>query len=185
MINFFLSVFILLVCLGGTLSAQFKGIRAGFQSSTIKGDDIRQLNSLNNFYIGGFHVNKFGGIFGFYKGLEYFQNGIYNDENNFKRVHTISVPLMLRAKIGPAFASAGFGANFRVAESAQEFGEDLLSSDDRKSPFLDVPVLVGGGIKVLFMTIEARYGYGLLNATKLDGVDAHNSYWQIGLGFSI
>jgi hypothetical protein len=178
-------LFLVLFLIGGMSMAQSRGLRAGYQSSTIKGDDVRQVNGLDNFYIGAFHVNDFGGFFGFYKGIEYFQAGIYNDDNNFKRVHTISVPLMLRAKIGPAFAQAGFGANFKVGESAQEFGEDLLSDDNRKSPFMDVPVLVGGGIKVLFMTIEARYGYGLLNATKLEDVDAHNSYWQIGLGFSL
>ena len=185
MMKYSLGFFLIIVLAGGSLFSQSKGIRAGFQSSTIKGDDVRQVNSLSSFYIGAFHVNEFGGFFGFNKGIEYFQTGIYNDENNFKRVHTISIPLMLRAKIGPAFASAGFGANFKVGESAQEFGEDLLSDDNRKSPFLDVPVLVGGGLKVAFLTIEARYGYGLLNATKVEGLDAHNSYWQLGLGFSL
>ncbi len=169
----------------GETIAQATGLRAGFQSSNIKGDDSPEVNALSNFYIGAFHINDFAGFFGFYKGVEYFQAGLYNNEENFKRVHTISVPLMLRAKIGPAFVNAGFGANFKISEKAQEFGEDLLQDDQRKSPFLDVPVLVGGGIKIAIVTIEARYGYGLLNATKLENADLHNSYWQIGIGVSL
>ncbi len=165
--------------------AQSKGLRAGYQTATIKGDDAPEVNSLNSFFIGAFHINDFGGIFGFYKGIEYFQTGLHNDDDNFKRVHTISIPLMLRAKIGPAFANAGFGANFNVSEKAKEFGEDLITDDDRKSPFFDLPVVVGAGLKFAMLTIEARYGYGLLDATKIEGVDLHNGYWQIGIGLSL
>lgn len=183
--NFTAGLIVALFLLGGMLMAQSKGLRAGLQSATINGDNAPEVNSLNNFYVGAFHVNDFAAIFGFYKGLEYFQVGLYNNEDNFKRVHTISLPLMLRAKIGPAFANAGFGANFKITESAQEFGEDLLKSDARKSPLFDLPVIVGAGFKVAILTVELRYGYGLLNATKLDKVDLHNSYWQLGLGFSL
>lgn len=165
--------------------AQSKGLRAGYQSATIKGDDAPEVNSLSSFFIGAFHVNDFGGIFGFYKGIEYFQVGLQNDDENFKRVHTISIPLMLRAKIGPAFANAGFGANFNVSEKAQQYGEDLLKDDALRSPFFDLPVVVGAGLKFAMLTIEARYGYGLLDATKIDNVDLHNGYWQIGVGLSL
>lgn len=177
-----LAIVVLVSGLSG-LFAQSTGLRVGLQSARLAGLEY-DVNRLRSFYIGAYHINDFAGFFGFNKGLEYSQMGFMDNEDNFRRVHTISVPLLLRAKIGPAFATAGLGANFKISESARLFGEDILTDSQYKSPFFDLPVLVGAGMKVAILTFELRYGYGLIDASKLDEFEVHNSYWQLGMAVS-
>ena len=159
---------------------QSHGVRAGFQASgQFEGSD-QQFGTLNTFYVGVFRNDDIAPFLDWHKGIEYMQAGFYSDDDNFRRIHTISVPIALRAKLGPVFALAGLGANFRVGETFELLGTDVLD-DDSKANFFDLPLLLGAGVKIAIITIEARYGYGLLEVN--DGIN--NAYLQLGVGVSL
>jgi len=94
------------------------GIRAGFHSAYMvnNGEKPDTANSLNNFYIGFFHEKKIASMFYWGSGLEYFQNGTKHDNGNKNVLHTLSIPLDLKFKIGPLYALGGAAANFKIAE---------------------------------------------------------------------
>ena len=153
------------------------GIRAGWHYATLVGSALED-NPNNSFYIGLYRNNEFGGLFALHTGLEYFQNGAKLDENNYSKLHYISVPIGLRVKIGPAFALAGPALNFKVAESNRVLGQSIDNTD---AAFFDLPIFLGAGVKIAMFTIEARYAWGLLEVTE--GVK--NQYLQLGLGLQL
>ena len=81
------------------------GIRAGYHLASMvedgsKPDDAKNLSS---FYVGFFREQPLKGIFAFNGGLEYFQNGQkYKDVDRKRVIHTLSIPVNLKVKIGPA-----------------------------------------------------------------------------------
>jgi hypothetical protein len=158
------------------------GVRAGYQSASWHkdGSEVAGTDPLNSFYAGLFKDNKILPALHFGIGAEYFQNG-YSLSSASKRVlHYISIPLYLKAKIGPVFALGGFGVNFKVAEKIYSNNVAANPTDEEKSNTVDFPALLGLGAKISIFTIEARYHYGL--AEVKDG--AHNQYFQIGAGIS-
>ncbi len=171
-----LFVLVLMITCSVQLSAQSQGIRAGWHYSDIFWGDQELGDPLNSFYVGFFRNN---GIFNteilaLHTGLEYFQNGFaYKDSDEKFVLHYISLPVALRVKLGPVFALGGVGLNFKLAGNTSAH-EDVN--------FFDLPVLAGLGVKIFMITIEARYGWGLLNV--YDNIDAKNQYFQIGAGIS-
>lgn len=158
------------------------GIRAGWQAATLVKDGNRPdtAQNLNRFYVGFFRDTKIIPMLHFGSGLEYFQNGI-SYTNDFERVlHTISVPLDLKVKLGPVFALGGIAANFKVSEKVKIGGEYVTPLEGDKSAWFDAPVFLGAGLKIAFVTIEARYHWGLIEVR--DG--KHSQYLQIGAGLS-
>lgn len=176
-------IFSLTLVIAFALSADLKaqklvGFRAGWHNAVLSGSSLEDYPN-NNFYIGAYRNNKFGGIFAFHTGLEYFQNGAKKDDNNYRKLHYISVPLGLRVKLGPVFALAGPALNFKVGESSRYLGQSIDADD--KAAFFDLPAFIGAGVKFLMFTVEARYAVGLLEVN--DGV--RNQYFQLGLGLQL
>lgn len=169
-----------IVILSFSASAQKHGIRAGYQAAGQFESGSQQYGTLNNFYAGVFRNDDIVPFLDWHKGVEYIQAGFYSDENNFRRIHTISVPMALRAKVGPVFALAGVAGNFKVAERFELGGTDVLD-DDTKASFFDLPVIAGVGVKFAIVTIEARYAHGLLEVNN----DLNNAYFQLGVGLSL
>ena len=158
------------------------GIRGGFQSSTLVMDGATpyEANSLNSFYVGFFNENKIVPMLHFGKGLEYFQNGIAYSSNSERILHTLSVPLYFKFKIGPVFALGGAGANFKVSEKFTAGDYEVSPSDATKSNWFDIPVFLGAGVKILFITVDARYHWGLLDVRN----GLHSRYFQLGAAVS-
>jgi len=152
------------------------GIRAGWHMATLtkEGEKIDTTNQLNSFYVGFSNETKIASLLYWGKGIEYFQNGVEYTENTQRIFHTISVPLNLKLKIGPVFGRAGAAANFKISEK-YKFG-DASYDPPNKANWFDVPVFLGAGINILFVSVEARYHWGLLEAT--DGF--YNRYFQVG-----
>ncbi len=177
------SIFIVVLLIAIGFSTDLKaqkliGIRAGWHYATLVGSPLED-NPNNTFYIGLYRNNKFGGIFAIHTGLEYFQNGAKLDDNNYRKLHYISVPLGLRVKLGPVYALGGPALNFKVAESSRVLGQSI--DDDNKAAFFDLPVFLGAGVKIFMFTVEARYAWGLLDVN--DGVT--NQYLQLGVGLQL
>jgi len=97
---------------------ELAGIRFGFHSAGLVKDGERPdtANSLNNLYIGFFREKKIASLFYWGSGVEYFQNGTKYSNNSKRVLHTLSVPLNLKLKVGPIFGVAGAAANFKVSE---------------------------------------------------------------------
>jgi hypothetical protein len=158
------------------------GIRAGFHSASMmeKGSKPDTANSLNNFYVGLYGDKKIAPALYLGTGIEYFQNGLKYPGDSKRVLHTVSVPVDLKLKLGPVFALGGVAANFIVSEKLSPGDNNYTPADNSKSNWFDVPVFVGAGLKVLFLTVEARYHWGLLEARE----GLYNRYFQIGAAIS-
>jgi hypothetical protein len=158
------------------------GIRAGWHYAVLEkeGGKPDTANALNSFYVGFFRSTKLIPLLHFGSGIEYFQNGMSYTNNTDRILHTISVPLDLRLKLGPVFVLGGVAANFKVSEKIKIGGESINPLEADKTNWFDVPVFLGAGLKIFFVTIEARYHWGLLEARN----GYHNQYFQLGAGIS-
>jgi hypothetical protein len=184
-----ISLFILIFIIS-TVSSQAQdkdkkqkiGIRGGWQLSSmvVDGNKPDTAQYLNSFYIGLFRDNKLASILYFGTGIEYFQNGLKYSNNTKRVVHTISIPLGLKLKLGPVFILGGAAANVKVSEK-------IIIGDDKYDPvegnrteWFDVAAFAGAGVKIFFLSVEARYHWGLLDVRN----DLKNRYFQLGLGVS-
>ena len=159
------------------------GIRAGWHSALVTRDGAGILNTepLNTFYVGVFKEKQLASILNIGSGLEYFQNGFQSSVIDLKRkLHYVSLPVYLKVKVGPVFATGGTAFNFKVAENIK-FLDTSLDPLTEKSRIFDLPLQVGLGVKVFFISIEARYNWGMIN---LNEIGTRNQYLQVGLAAS-
>ncbi len=161
------------------------GIRGGYQVGNLFVDGDAMENNFNTFYLGVFKEVKLLPLIRIGTGLDYLQNGTFEDSDNKINLHYLSAPLYLKLKVGPVFALAGAAANFKVGEKWTISGSKISGFDSKS---FDLPVFAGLGVKFAFLTIEARYYYGTTTIND-DAISvtkgAHNEFFQIGLGASI
>ena len=159
------------------------GIRAGFNSASMveQGTKPDTAFSLNSFYVGFYDEKKVAPLLFLGTGIEYFQNGIKYTGESKRVLHTISIPVDLKVKLGPVFALGGLAANFKVAEKFFPGDNKGTLYENEKSNWFDVPVFLGAGIKILFISLEARYHWGLIEASNGN----YNRYFQIGAAISL
>jgi hypothetical protein len=112
----------------------------------------------------------------FGSGVEYYQTGSKLDDNNKLVLHYISLPLSLKAKIGPLQAYGGIHGAVKVASSQTVLGQS--TSVEGYSSF-DAGAFVGLGLKVAFIGAEARYTWGLVDINN----GYKNNFFQAGLTF--
>lgn len=157
------------------------GVRAGWNYAAmfIDGDQLAGTDRMNSFYVGLFKEKKIVPLLRFGSGIEYFKNG-YTLSGDLKReMHYISIPLYLKVKIGPVYATGGSGLNFLVSEKLPESA--LLDPlNNQKTSFFDMPFQLGAGLKILMFSIEARYNWGMFNVNG----DANDQYLQLGFTVS-
>ena len=156
------------------------GVRAGYHLASMVTDGSKPdtAKNLSSFYVGFVREQPLKGIFYYGGGLEYFQNGQKFNNDRKRVIHYLSIPAHLKVKIGPAFALGGITANFKMAEKIHNKGDKESPSKDNKANWFDSAAFAGAGIKIAFVTIEARYHWGLVNA----GRGLHNRYFQLGAG---
>ena len=132
--------------------------------------------NLSSFYVGFFREQPLKGIFSSNAGIEYFQNGQKFDGDSRRLIHTLSIPVNVKVKIGPAFAVGGITANFKAAERYVNNGEKIKPEKGNKANWFDSAAFAGAGVKISVFMVEARYHWGLVNM----GNGLHNRYFQIG-----
>lgn len=159
------------------------GIRGGFHSAVMVegGSKPDTASALSSFYIGFFKDKKIAPILFFGSGIEYFQNGLKYPSDSKRILHTLSIPLDLKVKIGPAYALGGAAANFKVKEKYEPGETTYNTLDVDKSKGFDVAAFAGAGVKIFFISIEVRYHWGLLEARP---INLYNRYLQIGAAIS-
>lgn len=98
-----------------------------------------------------------------------------NDTTTKLVLNYLNIPLFLKVKIGPVFGLVGSGVNFKLSESGD-------AGSTEKASGVDVPLFLGAGVKIFFLTIEARYAWGLVNLYNSGGIK--NQYLQVGAAVS-
>ena len=161
---------------------RFGGLRFGYHSSKYvkDGNTWGTGDPDETFYVGLMRDSKLIPMLHLGTGLEYFKNGVKLADGIQRDFHYLSIPINVKLKLGPAFASAGFAPSFKVAERYVTDGNSEKPSDDMKAEWFDIPFFVGAGVKIWMLTLEARYHWGLLEVT--DGYKSQ--YFQLGLGLS-
>jgi len=157
------------------------GVRFGWHSSNMYKDGSSITSDpTQSFYFGFFRDNQIAPLIHLGTGLEYFKNGV-NLTDDFRRdLHYVSIPLNAKIKLGPVFALGGFAPSIKVAERFVIGDNSEKPGDDEKAEWFDIPLYAGVGVKLLFITIEARYHWGMLEIA--DGYKSQ--YFQLGLGLS-
>jgi len=182
-ITVFLSVFLLSSVLAQDNEKKtVSGIRGGWHTATLVKDGAEpyDANNLQSFYVGFFNENKIVPLLHFGKGLEYFQNGLSYSGSGERVLHTISVPLYLKLKIGPVFGLGGIAGNFKVSEKFTAGDHEVSPTESDKSNWFDAPVFLGAGVKIFFVSVEARYHWGLIEVRN----GLKSQYFQVGAAVS-
>ena len=116
-------------------------------------------------------------------GLEYLQNGAESTVDGSYSLGYVSIPIHIRAKLGPVFALVGVAANFKVTE-AKSGVFDSPGYLDSPGAF-DLPLVAGFGFSFLMFSVEARYHYGTqVTNTRNEfnvSTDFTTSYLQLGV----
>lgn len=180
------------VCFLGALvvNAQDKGkdngkvgsIRAGYHSASmvLDGEKPDGSDSHNSFYLGFSRDTKIIPLLWFGSGVEYFQNGVNYADDTKRILHTLSVPVDLKVKLGPVYGLTGFAANFVVSEKIKTDNSSTTLPEGEKSNWFDAPFFIGAGVKILFVSVEARYHWGTFEARN----SLYNQYLQVGASFT-
>jgi hypothetical protein len=171
-----------------TLNAQNRGqnrvggIRAGYNGAALvmDGELFPLSEGLPAFYAGIFRDTRIVPLLHFGTGLEYVQNGMRFNEDNKRVLHYASVPLNLKLKLGPVFALGGIAPSFKVAEREFVGGNSSKPDTDDRSKGFDAPLYLGAGLKILFITLEARYHWGIADVYQ----GYNNQYLQLGAAIS-
>ena len=159
---------------------RLNSIRLGYQLSNLVNSDEDAAANLNSFYIGYTRQKRLGGIFRLETGLEYMMGGAKITDSTKWQLHYLVLPVQLHLKLGPFIGTAGLNADFKIKEKVTVAGNEVDINDDNKSTFMDCTADLGVGFKIWFLTLEARYYYGLVDINE----GWHNSFAQLGLKFS-
>lgn len=152
------------------------GIRAGYQRSTLKSSSKPDFNNLDGFYVGYLRKVKLIPLLRLETGLEYMMAGGKKDETIIK-LNYLVLPAQLVLKLGPFYVNAGLNADFRIYENITNDGNKVELTSENRANFFDLSADAGAGFNILFLSIEARYYWGLLDVN--DGYK--NEYIQLGL----
>lgn len=153
------------------------GITGGFNFASINESNT---DGLTAFYAGIYKDFKLVPLFKFQTGLLYVRNGASIGDMDI-RLDYLTLPALLKIKIGPMYATTGFTGSVRVGASSKIDDEvEKLDADDLN--WYDLGAQLGVGVKILFIGVEARYNWGLAHVLKeSSNVDYNNRYFHLGL----
>jgi len=155
---------------------------AGWSNADLTQDDS-STDTRNGFFAGVRKDIKIIPMLHLNTGLLYVQKGASIDfggsgKEDFK-LDYLDIPVGLKLKVGPVFATGGVSANFRL--SSQFAGEKV---DDING--FELASSLGVGVKLLIFSLDLRWNNSFGDIVKdNEGSDIRNSYFLIGLGVSI
>ena len=175
----------LLACFNATVLAQDNdndkkwpnGIRAGYQLSNFVKSGDKAASNINGFYAGYVRKVKLAHFFRLETGLEYSLAGSKINNENQVELNYLVLPAQFCLKIGPLYGLLGVNGNILLKEKLTINGEKADVDKDNRVKTLDIVTDGGLGFNILFLAIEARYYYGLVDLKQ----GWHNSYVQLGL----
>lgn len=157
----------------------FNGLRAGYYSSNLEGD-WGDADARTGFY-GGYYRNLIKvPLYRLSTGLEYHTSGATASAAGVEsepRLSYLSLAINNRFKIGPVYGDIGLDPALLLGEKALVNGTEVDIPSDQDAANFDVLVHVGAGFKFLFLGVEARYRYGLLDVYE----GTRNTGLEVGL----
>ena len=138
------------------------------------------MGDLSSFYAGFFGVKKIGAgkLLSLYSGLEFYQTGAQENDDNKIVLSYISIPINLRVKIGPVYAFGGVNPSFKIGEEVKFAGVDVSEVAEVNS--FDIGGQIGIGAKFLFLGVEVKYNQGFIDAFT-DGTESSTTnHLQVG-----
>lgn len=196
-----LTVLALVAGLMGATTAQAqmtKGLKAGLTMTTFTGDDTTmetiEPSYKMGFAVGGYLNHAFTPQFSFQPEAYYALKGAKYEEGSdaiTMKLNYLSIPLLLKMQTNPdsgLFFVAGPEIAFTLsAKSKIEVGGESLDvdiKDDVKG--MDYGLVVGAGINLTKMSIEARYSMGLTTIDDTaDETDVKNSGFTVLFGIGL
>lgn len=169
-----------------TASAQLglrAGIKGGYNSSTLAGDDADGADRLQGI-TGGLSLEMNLLVLALQADAMYSPRGASFDGKD-TRITYFSLPVVAKIKFFPLLVHPYLlaGPEFNFVMSAKADGNDI--KDELKSQCMSA--VVGAGVEFsLFGKSaygEARYSHGLSNISDLDGVELYDRTYQILFGF--
>lgn len=183
LLGFFLATGILFCSSALSLRAQGRefGFRAGVLGGQSYNEEGLQEEGIATLYAGLYVGRPLGSTFftSFITGLDYMKTGYSIDDQNFRKLFYAGIPLALRIHFGPWHLQGGVSANIKLYERWVDQGLDMLHEDNRSSPF-DLPILLGAGVRITDVVLEARFYYGWMDVYEGN----KNIYLQLGLAYS-
>ena len=164
------------------------GIRAGLLGAGTYNGGEQVDDFMGGLYGGVFVGRPVGNTFftSWITGLDYFQNGYWTDDQNYRRLHYLGVPVAFRFHFGPFHLQPGVSLNFKVAEKLLVDGEEvlnqgaILNGSDLKSSWFDLPILLGAGVRIMDVILETRFYIGVMDINQGN----KNMHLQLGLAYS-
>lgn len=153
-------------------------VRGGYHYSDLPGN--ADLDPLSGFYLGYHHTLLKVPLVGISLGAEYNTAGARQDTPLGALEYRLGYFGLLvngRLKLGIVYLDAGLTPAFTVGESVQLAGQDVGGAPEAEN--FDLVAHGGAGVKIAFLSVEARYRYGLIDV--YDGV--RNSGLQVGLAW--
>lgn len=154
----------------------FNGLRGGYYSSDLDGD-WGSADPRTGFYAGYYRNLIKIPLYRLSTGLEFHTSGATASNGvveNEVRLSYLSFAINNRFKIGPVYGDVGVDPALRVSEKSLVNGTEVDVPDESASEAVDVLLHAGLGFKFLFLGVELRYRYGLLDvyeSTRNTGVE--------------
>lgn len=176
-------------------SPQF-GVKGGVNLSNVTGDDVNDSEQLTSFHLGVFMELPISERFSFQPEVLYSGQGFAGLDNEVEyQLDYIQVPLLAKVYLVKGlYAEAGPQFGFKVKEEIDykpgaDGGEIEIDIDDSYIKNFNTDLALGAGYKFdNGLSVSARYNLGLTKIFKddtlLENIDAKNSVWQFGVGYS-
>ncbi|MBL8002296.1 MAG: outer membrane beta-barrel protein [Flavobacteriales bacterium] len=157
----------------------FNGLRAGWHYSDLESDDA-ESDARSGFYAGYYRNLIKIPLYRLSTGMEYTTAGGTSTTAGITseaRLAYISLAINNRFKIGPVYGDIGIDPGLRVGEKVLVNGTEVDLPDDAQAERFDMPVHIGAGFKVLFLSLELRYRYSVTEVYE----NTRNTGLQVGL----
>lgn len=151
-------------------------------------DVIGSTDPRNGFFVGARKDVKIIPMLFFNAGLLYTQQGAVftglADDITIK-TNYIDIPVGLKFKIGPVFATGGISGNIKVSDNFNEIAGEGADAAELKG--FDWAYSLGLGAKLSIFSLDLRWNnsFGDIVKDNDGGGELKNSYLLIGLGISL
>ncbi|MDA3853696.1 MAG: hypothetical protein PF444_05580 [Bacteroidales bacterium] len=167
LLSFVVLMTVLLIPQSTIAGTKLGGVRAGYLNSVFY-DNGNQGDAVSSFYVGIFRDKQIIPLISLRSGLEYIQLGGDNILGADYEIHTLSVPVSARIKLGPISGLAGVSANFNISSDGGTQDVNVF----------DYPLHLGLGFNILMVGIEARYNWGMNDV--FENSSLKSNYLQVG-----
>jgi len=150
------------------------GVRGGYSLSFWTHSDAKFENVIHGPYVGYVHLMRIAPVLMFGTGVDYQLSGYRIDSDNAINQHSLSVPAYLRLGLGPVLFVAGVHGSASIVTTVPEGGD---KSDYR---IFDYGPFVGAGVKILAVSIDARFYSNQADRIKDKSANAFNQTFQLG-----